>query len=179
VGGGSTEFILGHEDQPDFRRSFPLGTVRLLERAATQDPPRPQELAVCRSEVSTFLRRNVGPDLEPALYRETKFHGAGRELQVVATGGAASILGCLEAELDKFDRQRLEAVRLKRERLSWHVERLWRLPLAERKKLVGLPQNRADVILTGAAIYEAVLAQFGFEALRISTRGLRYGALLD
>jgi exopolyphosphatase/pppGpp-phosphohydrolase len=34
------------------------------------------------------------------------------------------------------------------------------------------------VILTGMAIYEAIMARFRFEQLRISTRGLRYWALL-
>ena len=59
-----------------------------------------------------------------------------------------------------------------------HVERIWNLPLEERKKIIGLPPKRADVILTGLAIYEAVMARFGFDELRISTRGLRYAALL-
>ena len=43
----------------------------------------------------------------------------------------------------------------------------------------GLPRNRADVILPGAAIYEAVMEEFGFAELRVSTRGLRFAAVLD
>jgi len=38
--------------------------------------------------------------------------------------------------------------------------------------------NPADVILTGAAIYESIMEQFGFEEMSVSTRGLRYWALL-
>jgi exopolyphosphatase/pppGpp-phosphohydrolase len=72
----------------------------------------------------------------------------------------------------------MEAVRLGRERLSWQVERLWSLPLEARKQIVGLPPNRADVILMGAAIYEAIMGQFNFRELRISTRGLRFAAVL-
>jgi exopolyphosphatase/guanosine-5'-triphosphate,3'-diphosphate pyrophosphatase len=56
---------------------------------------------------------------------------------------------------------------------------LWSLPLAERKKLKGLPPNRADVILPGAVIFEMVLQVFGFQELRISTRGLRFAAVMD
>jgi exopolyphosphatase/pppGpp-phosphohydrolase len=33
------------------------------------------------------------------------------------------------------------------------------------------------VIITGAAIYVAVMRQFGFASLRVSTRGLRYAAI--
>ena len=59
-----------------------------------------------------------------------------------------------------------------------HVERLWALPLAERRNIVGLPKTRADVILSGVVIYEGVMELFGFSELRISTRGLRFAALL-
>jgi exopolyphosphatase/guanosine-5'-triphosphate,3'-diphosphate pyrophosphatase len=58
------------------------------------------------------------------------------------------------------------------------VEQLWSLPLEQRKRLVGLPPNRADVILMGAVVYETIFKQFGFPELRISTRGLRFGAVL-
>ncbi|HUB87455.1 MAG TPA: hypothetical protein VMB22_06150, partial [Verrucomicrobiae bacterium] len=56
---------------------------------------------------------------------------------------------------------------------------LWKLPLARRKEITGLPKTRADVILTGVLIYEAVMAEFGFSQLRVSTRGLRFAAVMD
>ena len=59
------------------------------------------------------------------------------------------------------------------------MERLWSLPLAERRNIVGLPRKRADVILPGVVIYEAVMDAFGFSELRISTRGLRFAAVMD
>ena len=66
-----------------------------------------------------------------------------------------------------------------RAQLRRQRERLWSLPQAERKKIAGLPMDRADVILTGAAIYEVLLELFGFPDLRVSTRGLRFAAVLD
>ena len=179
VGGGSTEFILGHGEQKDFRRSFALGTVRLLEQLKPNDPPTPEELATCRERVRAFLRDDVAPTLAPAMRREKRFQSENGSLQVVGTGGTGTVLGCMEARLDTFDRARLEATRLSLARLRWHVEHLWSLPLADRKKIVGLPANRADVILTGSAIYEAVVESFKFPQLRISTRGLRFAAVMD
>ena len=178
VGGGSSELILGHGDQLDFGRSFPLGTVRLLAQLPHSDPPKLKELRACRDWVREFLREQTQSELAVAMQRETKFQSRNGGMQLVGTGGTASILGCLEAGLATFDRSRLEAARLTHERLRWHVNRLWSLPLEQRKQLVGLPPNRADVILTGAVIYEAILEQFGFAELRISTRGLRFGAVL-
>ena len=46
-------------------------------------------------------------------------------------------------------------------------------------EIEGLPKERADVILTGTLIYEAVMEGFEFAELRASTRGLRFAALMD
>lgn len=174
VGGGSTEFILGCGEHKHFRHSFHLGTVRLLEKMPHGDPPQPEELDTCRTHLKDFLANEVRPKLAPAIEKERK---AGR-IQMVGTGGTATVLGCMEANLEKFDRERLEATRLSLERLHWHVQHLWSLTLQQRKHITGLPENRADVILTGSAIYEAVLQELQFPELRISTRGLRFAAVM-
>lgn len=179
VGGGSTEFILGRGRETHFAESFPVGTVRLLENAPVSDPPTAEQLRECRQTVHRFIQEQVGPKLLRALKRETQRLGSSHSVQLVGTGGTASILGCMEAELSTFDRQRLESTRISRARSRWHVERLWGVPLEERRLLVGLPPNRADVILTGSVIYEAVMAYFEFDQLRISTRGLRFAVLLE
>ena len=184
VGGGSTEFILGQGEHKHFRQSFPLGS----------DPPEPEELGACRRWVKQFLRNDVQPNLQPAIAREITERGALRDdkaraaqncpakrdaLRLVGTGGTATILARMEGEIKDYDRARIEATRLSRERLQWHVERLWGLPLEQRKQITGLPASRADVILTGAVIYESVMELFKFSELRISTRGLRFAAVME
>jgi len=175
AGGGSTEFILGRGRQPHLARSFPLGTVRLLEKFPHSDPPSAAEFTACRDWLLTLLRDQVRPQLEPVL------NGAAMPgpLRLVGTGGTTSLLARMELKLDHFDRNAIENVQFSRERLKFLREYLWSLPLAEREKIPGLPRTRADVILTGVAIYEAVMDEFGFEQLSISTRGLRFAAVMD
>lgn len=171
VGGGSTQFTLGQGQRRSFQRSFRLGSVRLLEKLPHSDPPKPEEFAACRRWVRDFLRKEVRPELWQALEAV--------QVQFVGVGGTASILGCMEARLTSFDRERLEATRLSDARMAWHLDRLWSLGLEDRKRITGLPKNRADVILMGAAVYQAVMEEFGFRELRISTRGLRFAAVMD
>ncbi len=178
VGGGSTEFIVGQGEHKHFRHSFPLGTVRLMEKILHGDPPKPEELEQCREWLRDFHALEIKPKLVSALKWETKLH-AGDRIQLVGTGGTATILARMEARMDDFDRERIEATRLSAERVRWHTERLWNLSLAEREKITGLPKNRADVILTGVVIYESVMEQFGFPEMRVSTRGLRFAAVMD
>ncbi len=179
AGGGSTQCVFGRDGRRMGGHSFPLGTVRLMETFPCGDPPKPAELAACRQWLKEFVQREMRPKLMEGLnlFAPAAAQAQGG-VQLVGVGGTASILGCMEAELVVFDRARLEAARLSVERVAWHTERLWGVPLEERKKIVGLPKNRADVILMGVVIYHALMEEFRFRELRISTRGLRFAAVM-
>lgn len=173
VGGGSTEFIVGEDSIPLFCRSHPLGSVRLLEQLQPGDPPGLDALTRCRALLRDFLKHQVQPGLQPALAECRAVP------QLVGTSGTASILACMESKSSRFDRDRIEATVLSAARLCSILEQQWQLPLTLRRQTPGLPPDRADVILTGLAIYEAIMSQFAFTQLRVSTRGLRYWALLQ
>ena len=177
VGGGSTEFILGQGDQKHLAHSFPLGTVRLLEKFPHSDPPARAEFLVCRDWLKHFLQTEVRPKFAAALHREALAKSGA--IQLVGTGGTTSLLARIELKLERFDRDRIEAARLSLAQVKAHRKQLWSLPLAGRKEITGLPKLRADVILTGVIIYEAVMEEFGFQQLRVSTRGLRFAAVMD
>ena len=178
VGGGSTEFILGQGENMHFRHSFPIGTVRLLEKFPHNNPPTAQQFAECHEWVRQFLDEKVKPHLEPAMERETQMRPRSA-VQLVGTGGTATILARMEAQIDDYDRDRIESTPLSLPRVKAHLKQLWSLPLEERQQIIGVPPKRADVIITGVMIYEAVMEQFQFGKLRVTTRGLRYAAVMD
>jgi exopolyphosphatase/guanosine-5'-triphosphate,3'-diphosphate pyrophosphatase len=177
VGGGSTEFILGQGERTHFAHSFTLGTVRLLEKFPHSDPPTRGEFTACRDWIKKFLQDEVRPGLEPALRHESDSKPGA--VQLVGTGGTMSILARIELKLDRYDRERMETTRLSLEQVKAHRKQLWSLPLTERKEITGLPKLRADVILPGVVIYEVVMEEFGFKLLRVSTRGLRFAAVME
>lgn len=173
VGGGSTEFILGQNQDRIFTRSFPIGTVRFLERTSLDDPPTPAQRQGVEDELDAILRDSVLPNLAP------KMNGLTATPLLVGTGGTTSILARMELSMNEYDREKMEQVVFSPEKLRAHADRLWSMPLARRRQITGLPPNRADVILIGVLIYDRVLALLGLKALRISTRSLRFAALMD
>jgi exopolyphosphatase/guanosine-5'-triphosphate,3'-diphosphate pyrophosphatase len=150
------------------------------------DPPAAHERDACLVWLEQFVRDQVSPLVQPALRRLAHMAAAlsatarvsGDRVLLVGTGGTTTILARIEAGLDTFDRDMIEGQHLSRDRVIWHRDRLWSLPLAERRKIVGLPSNRADVILAGVAIYAAVMSVFEFPELRVSTRGLRFAGVM-
>jgi exopolyphosphatase/guanosine-5'-triphosphate,3'-diphosphate pyrophosphatase len=179
VGGGSTEIILGDKGRSIWDRSIPLGSVRLLEMLPHDDPPTPAQLDACRQQVRAILESEVVPGLMTATGTEAGALFRDQDAFLVGAGGGAAILARMEGEQAEFDRARIESVRISAERLDWHTRRLWAMTLEQRRGITGLPPNRADVILPGAVIYETIMARFGFNEMRVTTRGLRFAAVME
>jgi exopolyphosphatase/guanosine-5'-triphosphate,3'-diphosphate pyrophosphatase len=173
VGGGSSEFILGAGAERIFAESFPIGSVRLLEKISIGDPPLLTELAECERSVHAILIDEVVPKLRPNM------EAMGNDVQLVGTGGTSTILARIQLKLRSFSREMIEGTFLSREMLKTEMMRLWSVPLETRKQIIGLPANRADVILPGVVIFHQVMEIFGLATLRVSTRGLRFAALMD
>jgi exopolyphosphatase / guanosine-5'-triphosphate,3'-diphosphate pyrophosphatase len=172
AGGGSTEFILGRGRECLFRQSFRLGAVRMLEGFPHAEPPGPVARPACLDQTDAFLRDEVRPALEQHL-RQARPH------LLVGTGGAAAILARIHGEMRHFDRERIESTTLDLDRVRELTTRLWESPLEERRRIPGLPTERADIMIMGAIIYEAVMGTFRLPLLRVSTRGLRFAALME
>ncbi|MBL9139629.1 MAG: hypothetical protein JNK85_27415 [Verrucomicrobiales bacterium] len=176
LGGGSTEFIVGKAGVRHFSRSFPLGVVRLFEHIKPSPQPTRNELERSRSLVQAQLRNEILPWVEPAV---ASVREGGASLVYVAVGGTAVILARIARALETFDRHRIEAEPISVSSLRQITERLWSLSLAQRREVVGLPPERADILPGGAVIYEGILGTLHLPALQPCTRGLRYAALLD
>ncbi|MCI0540021.1 MAG: hypothetical protein L0Z50_32850 [Verrucomicrobiales bacterium] len=173
VGGGSTEVILGDGPIICYRGSFAIGALRLLELLKPADPPSAADLERCRATINDFLDWEVAPELKGVL-SEIR----GRTARLVGTGGSAAVLAwIISGRRDPDDLDKSTCVKAKQ--VHDAVELLWRYSHAQRLKVDGLPTKRADVILTGAAVFEAFMTRFDFPQLTVSRRGLRHGVLLD
>lgn len=170
IGGGSTEFVLGARAQRKTGRSFQLGSVRLLEKITPSDPPTDEQRERCLTWLRDFFSTEVSPFLAEHLHETRPL--------LITTGGTGTILGRIKHRLTHYDREIIEGSCISAKELAEIVRRLWSLPLEERKQIPGLPASRADVIIMGAAILEAATEALRFDEVHISTRGLRFGAVL-
>jgi exopolyphosphatase/guanosine-5'-triphosphate,3'-diphosphate pyrophosphatase len=171
VGAGSTEWVFGNGGFTHFRHSTRLGTSRLLELCPPGDPPTRADLARWRHLVTGFLRREVCPGLLPALaaFRH-------EPVCLVGLGGSLKSLALLASKRRAEDEP---PALLRREDLREQVERLWRLSSLQRRNLSRLNPEKAEVILAGAVIYEAIMSQFEFTETIRSDQGVRSGMLLS
>jgi len=164
IGGGSTEIIVSKGAAIAFRRSLPLGSVRLTERHVAHDPPLPGEIAAVRAEIQTLLEPIPFPD-EPAL--------------LVGTAGTVTTLAAMDQELRDYDPGLVHGYHLSRERLAAQIARLTTADQAMRETMAGLDPRRADVILAGACLLDLIAQKARSPHVLVSDRGIRWGLLFE
>lgn len=174
VGGGSTEIIWVRQNQILANRSFPMGTVRQLEQSNLADPPGLEALEIERKKIQNWIQAVVLPEFQSAMSQFT-----GERPFIIGCGGTPVFLARIFAGTSKSDAVPVETIILTIQELEQMTERLWTLTMAQRKKICGLPANRADVILFGSLIYEGLMRCLNPAGLQPSTWGVRYGVLLD
>lgn len=166
IGGGSTEIVLGDDQGPKRLRSLPLGCVRLTEAFFTADPPPPGEI--------TALRLNVRRSLD-----DNFSHAVGAGAVPIAVAGTPTSLAAIELKLAVYDRDKVHRYKLSRDTIARQLEMLASLPLAGRKEIVGLEPDRADVIISGAAILLEIMTFFKFDYVLVSERDILDGVALS
>lgn len=160
IGGGSTEITT---DRGGI--SADVGSVRFTERYLPSDPVTDDEFWACQAAIDEELTEN---------FRGADF--AGKSL--VAVAGTATTLAAWHLELPQFNAAAIDGCTLTRGDVHRMVEELkWRTR-GERRALPGVEAGRADVLLAGALTLWRAMETLHFPECRVSTRGLRFGAIL-
>ncbi|MCC6483897.1 MAG: Ppx/GppA family phosphatase [Armatimonadetes bacterium] len=162
VGGGSTEFASGVGPSPDYIQSVDVGAVRLTERHLQGDPPEPGELEAARTHART--------ELSHALSKR-------KAATLVGIGGTVVNLGCVA--FGALNYEQVHGHRLSLKTISELIVSLASKTLHERRLTPGLEPERADVIVGGAVIFEALLTGMKLSEVTISVRGARYGIAME
>jgi exopolyphosphatase/pppGpp-phosphohydrolase len=98
---------------------------------------------------------------------------------MVCVVGATAVVADLCGTAPEKAAESADARCIELDRLTEWVQRLWRMKSSERQALRGLPSDRSDTILAGAFALEHFTQRLGFHRFQFSSRGVRYGALLD
>ena len=166
IGGGSTELVVGRGADVLFHASTQAGVVRQTERHLRSDPPRPEELQPLAAEVRELFASAVPGEVRRQV-------GA-----AIAVAGTATSCAAIAQELEPYDPARVEGYVLELGLLELLLARLADLPLAERRKVVGLHPDRAPTIVAGIAILIEALRLFGLDRAEVSERDILWGAAL-
>lgn len=173
IGGGSTELVRIERDSanPEPRikawMSIPLGVVTLAEQ---------------------FGGRDVTPEIYAAMEQEVANHVApfaeqhGRDLtdmHLLGTSGTVTTLAGIHLNLVRYDRRRIDSIWMNDADLTATIDKLLGMTYEERAGNNCISVERADLVLAGCAILDAIRRAFPLPRLRVADRGLREGMLVE
>jgi len=169
IGGGSTEVIVGDQQQYQFLDSLKLGAIRLSSLFFRRDdvgPVVPQRYA----RIQRYIRTRSVRTLQRI--KQFRLH------QAVGSSGTICNLAEIAMRIAHNRPLKKDDV-LTRHQLRQVVELLCSMPLAERRKIPGINPDRADIIVAGAAIIETLMQELDIPEIIVSERGLREGLPID
>jgi exopolyphosphatase/guanosine-5'-triphosphate,3'-diphosphate pyrophosphatase len=175
IGGGSTELVRIEHDagkmngKPRIQAwmSIPLGVVTLAEHFGGRDVT-PEIYARMVEEVA----QHVGPFAAE--------HGDDlADLHLLGTSGTVTTLAGIHLNLARYDRRRVDGIWMDHAQISTTITRLLGMSYQDRANNNCISVDRADLVLAGCAILDAIRQAFPLERLRVADRGLREGMLVE
>lgn len=180
IGGGSSEIALidiSRHRTPRLANhivswtSLPVGVVSLAERFGGRDVTR-EIFAAMVEDVSSMIRTFDGRDRLSHLMGDAGFH-------LLGTSGTVTTLAGVHLGLERYDRRRVDGLWLENQNVDAMVERIVGWDFGQRVANPCIGADRADLVLAGCAILEAIRKFWPSQRLRVADRGLREGILSE
>jgi len=178
IGGGSSELVQlssaydGRRGPPPPAMqswiSLPLGVVTLAERHGGIDVTRESFEAMVKE-----VAEHLAPFVEKAGRHDP------RGIHLLGTSGTVTTIAGVHLGLRRYDRRRVDGCWMSDAEVSGVIENLLAMDYRDRVANACIGIDRADLVLAGCAILEAIRRAFPCERLRVADRGLREGMLVQ
>jgi exopolyphosphatase/guanosine-5'-triphosphate,3'-diphosphate pyrophosphatase len=145
---------------------MPIGVVTLAERHGGLTVTR-ESFEAMIAEVAVYVDRFAAE------------HGGTAGLHLLGTSGTVTTIAGVYLDLARYDRRRVDGCWLSHTQVTDVVERLLAMTYEGRVANPCIGSERADLVLAGCAILEAIRRAFPCERLRVADRGLREGMLVQ
>lgn len=151
--------------------SVPIGVVTLAERF----PEAGDDVQGWFRAMVEMVKERIAafPHAEP--FREVFTSG---RAHMVGTSGAITSLAGLHLDLPRYDRTRVDGLWMTKAECEATTDKLLAWTPQERADQPCIGADRADLVLAGAAILQAVQEMWPCERVRVADRGLREGLLM-
>ena len=175
IGGGSTELIWldlrerGRDPKILCWGSLPLGVVTLSELFAKElDDPAVHGKMV--AEVKARLQAVEG-FASPGAHPAGHFH-------MLGTSGTVTTIAGIHLKLERYERSKVDGAWLTRQEALTVASQIAVMDLAARAAQPCVGPERAELVIPGLAIFQAIFELWPAPRLRVADRGLREGMLL-
>lgn len=151
--------------------SLPVGVVSIAEKFGGHDVT-PDSFEQMVAHVGERLRQLRGREKLAHAVRSGPMH-------LVGTSGTVTTLAGLHLRLDRYDRSRVDGLWMHDSQVVETMRALVAMSYRSRVTNACIGRDRADLVIPGCAILEAIRRQWPCERIRVADRGLREGILVS
>jgi exopolyphosphatase/guanosine-5'-triphosphate,3'-diphosphate pyrophosphatase len=173
IGGGSTELVLVEQgaDAPRIRAwwSAPWGVVSLTESEG-------KSAIEGKDRVAAYNRMRERARHSFARFAEMLPDDA-EDIRLLGTSGTVTTLASVHLALPSYDRKAVDGLQVPVADMRRISTRIAEMDLAGRSGLPCIGAERADMVVAGCAILEAILDIWPARTLGVADRGIREGIL--
>lgn len=101
------------------------------------------------------------------------------QVQMLSTSGTVTTLAAIHLELPRYDRNRIDGLTLTRKELLDAASGVQKLRASERFSHPCIGSERSDFIVSGCALFEAVVQLWPVPQMTIADRGVREGIVIS
>jgi exopolyphosphatase / guanosine-5'-triphosphate,3'-diphosphate pyrophosphatase len=166
LGGGSLQLVRVAGRLARESGSWRLGAVRMTERFLSTDAP--AKRSQCKA-----LQAHVARKLERAPWLQEA------DSRLVGLGGTVRNLAAAAERAAGLPSEEVQGFVIERGVLDDLTARLAALAPAERSSIPGIKPARADIVLAGALVIQAVMRTGGYDTLEVTGAGLREGIFFE
>jgi len=175
IGGGSTELMWTERNETEGlaivgMTSLPIGVVSLSERYGSEDITAETYEAIVH-EVDNGL------DSFDQKYGISELFSS-RPAQMLGTSGTVTTLGGLYLNLPHYIRSEVDGLDMRTETIDAISTKLKKMKRSDRATIACIGPERADLVVMGCAILEAITRRWPSKTVRAADRGIREGLLL-
>ncbi len=152
-------------------QSLPVGVVSIAEKFGGVDVT-PDSFEAMVAFVAGHLRQFRGREKLRQMIAEHPVH-------LIGTSGTVTTLAGLHLGLERYERQKVDGLWMKREEIDATMSALLGMTFDRRVAHPCIGRDRADLVLPGCAIFEAIRREWPTERVRVADRGLREGILIS
>ncbi|MHB1104046.1 MAG: Ppx/GppA phosphatase family protein [Devosia sp.] len=152
-------------------QSLPVGVVSIAEKFGGVDVT-PGTFEAMVQFVAGHLRQFRGREKLRQMIADHPVH-------LIGTSGTVTTLAGLHLGLERYERQKVDGLWMTSRQIDDTMAALLSMPFERRVAHSCIGRDRADLVLPGCAIFEAIRREWPTDRVRVADRGLREGILIS
>ena len=156
IGGGSTEFIVGDKNGIKFSKSENIGALRMTEKFLSSKSNNESNY----KEMEKFIENTIFDTINNINKYDIK--------KVIGIGGTITTVSAINQQMEVYSMEKIHNSKIMHSEIKNILQNLKKMTLNDKKRVKGLHEKRADIIVAGVNILDIIMKKIEKDVIFVS-----------